>query len=109
MNRGEIWTATGLGYGSKPRPAIIVQNDLDETDASVTVVPLTSVESETGRIRVSLLIPDRNGLRQSFAMADKVMTVKRSNVRKRIDVISHIHMHAIDRALIAHLGIEQAA
>ena len=42
MKRGEIWTVSGPGYAGKPRPAVIVQDDLFDATASVAIVSLQS-------------------------------------------------------------------
>ena len=42
MNRGEIWTVAGGVYAAKPRPAVIVQDDLFDATSSVTIAPMTS-------------------------------------------------------------------
>ena len=41
MIRGEIWTVAGGVYASKPRPAVIVQDDLFDSTLSVVVAPMT--------------------------------------------------------------------
>ena len=43
MKRGEVWTVTaGSGYGGKPRPAVIIQDDRFDATDSVTICLLTS-------------------------------------------------------------------
>lgn len=42
MNRGELWTVSGGTYAQKPRPALIIQDDLFAASESVTLLPLTS-------------------------------------------------------------------
>ena len=37
MIRGEIWTVAGGVYASKPRPAVIMQDDLFDSTLSVVV------------------------------------------------------------------------
>ena len=46
MKRGEIWTVSGAGYAGKPRPAVIVQNDLLDTTASVGICVFTSDDKD---------------------------------------------------------------
>lgn len=47
MKRGEIWTVSANGYAGKPRPAVILQDDLFDATASVTPVQ----PSERNRLR----------------------------------------------------------
>ncbi|WP_050056015.1 type II toxin-antitoxin system PemK/MazF family toxin [Pseudarthrobacter siccitolerans] len=42
MKRGELWTVSGGTYAQKPRPALIVQDDLFAESASITLLPLIS-------------------------------------------------------------------
>lgn len=105
MRRGEIWVSTGGNYLSKPRPGIIIQDDSLNDLHSVTIIPLTSQESETGRIRIPILIPTPDGDSiQSYAQVDKITTVKAANVGKRIGSLTLPEMRAIEKSLLTHLG-----
>lgn len=105
MRRGEVWIIAGGGFASKPRPGIIIQDDTVNIDASVTVIPLTTVPSEVGRIRVPIRVPMPDGSeRHNFAQVDKITTLKKQNVSKKIGHISLPEMRAIERSLLAHLG-----
>ncbi len=57
VRRGEIWTVAGGVYASKPRPALILQDDRFDGTDSVTVLPLTTthVEAPLVRIHISML------------------------------------------------------
>jgi len=106
MKRGEIWTAAGTGYSSKPRPVLILQSDLfGETD-SVTVALLTSHAVEAPLLRVEVPLGGQTGLRVvSFVMIDKVMTVRRANVVTRIGEVPYETMLAVRRALSIFLEL----
>lgn len=106
MRRGEIWVITGGTYASKPRPGIIIQDNSLSALNSVTVIPLTSFESQTGRMRVAISLesPEGHTIR-SYAQVDKITTVKTRSVQKRIAELSHQEMRSIERALLTHLGI----
>ena len=52
MNRGEIWSVAGGVYASKPRPAVILQDDRFDGTDSVTVCPLTSIDVPAPLLRV---------------------------------------------------------
>lgn len=105
MRRGEVWILSGGTYASKPRPGIIIQDDsLFELD-SVTVIPLTSHSSDTGRLRVKLSLETPEGETvTSFAQVDKITTLRAQNVHKRIGALTVNEMRAIERAIITHLG-----
>lgn len=106
MNRGEIWTVAGGVYASKPRPALIVQDDLFAGTESVTVIPLTGTLVDAPLLRIRIAAADLSGLeRASDAMIDKLTTVRRTNVQTRIGRVSAGQMVEIERALAAFLGL----
>jgi mRNA interferase MazF len=64
MKRGEIWTmAGGPGYASKPRPAVIIQDDCFPETLSIAVCPLTSEPIEAPILRIQVEPTPDNGLR----------------------------------------------
>jgi mRNA interferase MazF len=107
LRRGEIWTASGgSDYAGKPRPVLIVQEDSFAESASITVCLLTRtrIESEVGR---RLVEPSpENGLREtSYVMVDKITTVPRERLGRRIGALKADEMTAIGRAMIVFLGL----
>lgn len=109
MRRGEIWVVAGGTFASKPRPAIIVQDDTVLTPTSVTVVPLTTTPSEVGRLRVEIELTHPDGSsRLSYAQVDKVTTLKRQSVSRRVGTVSLRELRALERSLLTHLGIGSA-
>ena len=55
MKRGEIWTAAaGSGSAGKPRPVVIIQDDLFDTTASVTVCAFTTDDTDAPLFRIPL-------------------------------------------------------
>ncbi|MFV0405776.1 MAG: type II toxin-antitoxin system PemK/MazF family toxin [Propioniciclava sp.] len=106
MIRGELWTVTGGTYASKPRPALVTQDDaFSETD-SVTILPLTSHLVEAPLLRVRIGASQLSGLeRDSDVMVDKLTTVRRSDVADRIGRLSTEQMSTVERALMACLGL----
>lgn len=104
MNRGELWTVSGGVYAAKPRPALIIQDDLFSATESVTVIPLTTTTAEAPTARVA--VPATTGIAQpSFAMIDKITTVRRSNLGTRVGRVSTTLMADIERSLIVFLGL----
>lgn len=106
MIRGELWTVAGGVYASKPRPALIFQDDaFDGTDA-VTVLPLTSNLVDAPLLRVRVVGSDLSGLeRDSDVMIDKLTTVRRTNVVSRVGRLSVDQLAEVERAVMAFLGL----
>lgn len=106
MTRGELWSVAGGVYASKPRPALIFQDDLFQDTDSVTVLPLTSKLVETPLLRVRVAPGNLAGLdRESDIMIDKLTTVRRSHVVTRIGRLSAEQLVDVERAVMAFLGL----
>ncbi|MDT5094081.1 MAG: mRNA interferase MazF [Mycobacterium sp.] len=108
MNRGEIWTVAGRVSAEKPRPAVIVQDDLFDATSSVTVAPITGtlLDAPLVRIRVSGGAERQSGLDQdSDVMIDKLTTVRRSNVHARVGRLTAEQLVEVERAMMAFLGL----
>ena len=106
MNRGELWTVSGGVYAAKPRPAIIVQDDLFSETDSVVVIPLTTTVTDTPISRVAVPHDETTKIAEpSFAMIDKIMTVRRSNLGARIGRAPSALMADIERSLMVFLGL----
>lgn len=107
MKRGEIWTAAGgPDYAGKPRPVVILQDDNFDETASITICPLTTFGIDASLVRPSIQPSPENGLRaMSWAMADKVTTVARTRLDKRVGALTAVEMVPIGRALIVFLGL----
>ena len=105
VRRGEVWTVSGSGYAGKPRPAIIVQDDIFPT-ASVTVCPVTTSPAGGPMFRVEVIAQSTNGLDfDSRVMIDKTTTVPRSTLGNRLGTLHSADMIRIDRALALFLGL----
>lgn len=106
MNRGEIWTAAGGVYASKPRPVLIVQDDRFDATDSVVVIPLTTHQVGATLARVPIAADARSGIAQdSYAMVDKVTTVRRASLGEATGRVSASQMVEVERALLVFLGI----
>ncbi|WP_136610925.1 type II toxin-antitoxin system PemK/MazF family toxin [Sinomonas albida] len=106
MIRGEIWTVAGGVYASKPRPALVIQDDRYDATESVTVLPLTSHLVEAPLLRIPVQPSELSGLqRESHVMVDKLTTVRRSNVQSRIGRLTPSQLAEVERALLVFLGI----
>ena len=107
MKRGEIWTVSaGRGYAGKPRPAVIVQDDRFDATASITICVFTSDETDAPLFRLPVEPDEHNGLEKlSRLMVDKITTVPRDKLGKRIGRLSLRDMTRLERAMLVFLGI----
>lgn len=106
MIRGELWTVAGGVYASKPRPALIVQDDLFAATGSVTVAPLTTTLTDAPLLRVRVTRSELTGLEHdSDVMVDKLTTVRRSNVQTRVGRVTTEQLAEVERSLMTFLGL----
>lgn len=106
MIRGEIWSVAGGVYASKPRPVIILQDDRFDATESVTVCPLTSTAISAPLLRAPVPADTLSGLdSNSYAMVDKLTTVRRSNVTNRIGRLTAAQLVEIERLVLVFLGL----
>ena len=106
MRRAEVWTVSGGGeYTGKPRPAVIVQDDHFDTD-SVVLCPFTTDTTDAPLFRL-LIEPDAgNGLEApSRIMVDKITTVRRSRLGKKVGALDDPNVLRLNRAIVVFLGI----
>jgi mRNA interferase MazF len=105
MRRGDIVTVAGGVYATKPRPALIVQDDRFAATASVTVCPFTSAQVDAPLLRVPVSADEVNGLDQdSFLMVDKMTTVRRSSAHAVIGRVEATTLVEFERRLLVFLG-----
>ena len=106
MRRGEIWTAAGGVYATKPRPVLIIQDDHFTETESVTVIPMTTTLVDAPLLRIPIEPSPANGLeRTSHLMIDKVTTTRRSSVQRPLGAISATELVRVERSLLVFLGI----
>jgi mRNA interferase MazF len=98
--------ACGPGYASKPRPAVIIQDDCFSETLSIAVCPLTSEPVEAPILRLLVEPTPENGLRNpSRLMVDKVSTVAKSRLGQRIGQLADDDLLRLNRALLVFLGL----
>jgi mRNA interferase MazF len=107
MTRGEIWTLSGgKDYAAKPHPAVIVQDDRFDATDSITVCALTTDPREAPLFRLPVAPTERNGLRvQSCLMVDKISTVPRTKIGRRIGTLDAADMLRLNQAMMVFLGL----
>ncbi len=109
MRRGEIVIVSAPGDYGKPRPAVIVQSDLyNDTHASVVVCLLTSDVQDAPLFRVDIEPTSETGLeRRSQVMVDKIVTMRRQRLGKRVGKVGDDTLTRIDRSLALFLGLAE--
>jgi mRNA interferase MazF len=107
VKRGEIWIASGgADYVGKPRPVVIVQDDRFDALVSVTVCALTSVIKDVSVIRPTVEPGEANGLAAvSQLMIDKLATMPKTKLDRRIGKLSDEDMVRLNRAILVFLGL----
>jgi mRNA interferase MazF len=106
MRRGNFVSIAIQGDYGKPRPALVIQADLFNEHASVTVLPVTSTLIDAPLLRITVEPDDGNGLqKRSQVMVDKATTVKRDKVGPPSGHVDEDTMIEIERSLAVFLGI----
>jgi len=106
VRRGDIVLVAGGVYDRKPRPAVVLQDDLFASTDSLTVCPLTTTDVDAPLLRLAVSANSTTGIDAlSWAMVDKVTTVRRSNVGDRVGQLDARLMLELERRLIVFLGL----
>jgi len=106
MRRGDLVTIAMQGDFGKPRPALVIQSDLFNALATVTVLPLTGTLVSAPLFRITVQPSAGNGLkRPSQVMVDKAMTVKRDKIGQAFGHIDANSLVEVERCLALFSGI----
>ena len=107
MTRGEVWTAAGgKDYAGKPRPVVIVQDDRFDATSSITICAFTTDPTDAPLFRLVVSPSETNGLDTvSRLMVDKVTTVPKAKLGRRIGRLADDDMVRMNRALMIFLGL----
>jgi mRNA interferase MazF len=107
VRRGEIWSVAARGaYTSKPRPAVLVQDDRFDATASVTICVLTTDPTDAPLFRLPVQPDDVNGLDSpSSLMVDKLTTVPKTSLGEQIGRLGDEDITRLDRAIVVFLGL----
>ena len=107
LKRGDIVTIAAPGDYGKLRPALIVQADVfNDIHASIAVAPLTNTIIDAPLFRITLDPCRQNGLsRVSQIMVDKILTLPREKIGKRVGHVGNTLMVRVGRALSVWLGM----
>lgn len=107
MTRGEIWTsASGIDYGNKPRPVVIIQHQYFEFLDSVMYCGFTRDATDLPLFRVAIEPSESNGLEfASRIMVDKILTTPKTKLGYRIGQLSEADIARLNTALATFLGL----
>jgi len=107
VKRGEIWTvAGGQDYAGKPRPAVVLQDDLFDTANSVTICIFTTDQTDAPLVRLPVTPNEDNGLRKPCRlMVDKITTVPKSKIGARIGQLDDEDVARLNQAVLVFLGL----
>jgi len=93
-------------YAGKPRPAVIVQDDAFAGTASITLCPFTTQLVDAPLIRLPVEPTKQNGLNiTSHVMVDKITTVAKAKLHKRVGRLAEEDMIRVNRAALVFLGL----
>jgi mRNA interferase MazF len=100
MNLGDVFLLQGPGYGSKPRPVVIIQSDRYAYDSQIVCL-LTSFDRSGDKLSVAIEPTKENGLRKpSWVMCDKTIAFQRDFFAERIGRLNSEEMYQIRQKLI---------
>lgn len=114
-HRGDVvWVDLGNAVGSeqgKIRPAVIIQNEVgNKYSPCVIVAVMTSKEKKPMITHIGINPSDETGLTKSTTvMAEQIRTIDKSRILSCIGRLSDRMMDCINKAILASLGINNAA
>jgi mRNA interferase MazF len=108
IKRGDVVLCNLSGDYGKTRPAVVVQSDIfNPTHASIVVCPITSFLIDSPLFRLEIIQNKKNGLlKKSQIMVDKIISIKRDKICKKVGVISPTEQDHLDNAIKLWLNIE---
>ncbi len=106
MKRGDVVIATGPGFGTKPRPYVVIQSDDYAVLTTQILLPTTSdLADPPSRLRVRIEPTEANSLREtSDVMTDIPVTVRANKVHQHIGRLSKGDLARVEQALGLVLG-----
>jgi len=106
MARGDVVIVSIPGDYGKPRPAVIVQDDLHAEHASIVVLPITTYALAAPTFRVRVQPDPTTGLREiSQIMVDKIVALPRGKISPAVGRLADGTMREVSRALASFLGL----
>lgn len=107
--RGEIWIVAEKGHlTGKPRPAVLIQAEAldDHTSLQFCLIYGADAAQRDVFFRIAVAPSEANGLELDSTIAvDKIVTVRRENVKGRCGVLEEDVMGLVNQALVAFQGL----
>jgi len=97
--------ACGAGYTSKPRPAVMIQNDGFSGTLSNGVFPLTSEPISAPILPIPVQPTPENGQPTSHLMVDNVTTAPRGTLGHRIGLLADSDLLRLNPSLLVFPGL----
>jgi mRNA interferase MazF len=106
MKRGDLVLVAVPGDFGKPRPALLVQNNLFDQHPSITICLITSHVLEAPLLRYTVEPTGSNGLsKKSQIQIDKLVTIARTKAGQVIGSLTRKQMQEATRLLALFIGI----
>lgn len=106
MKRGDFVKIALQGDFGKPRPALVIQSDMFNEQATATILLVSSALIDAPLFRVTVEPNEVNSLKKpSQIMVDKAMTVKKEKLSAPFGTASDEVMLEVGRCLAVFLGI----
>jgi mRNA interferase MazF len=107
VRRGDVVLVVVPSELGRPRPGVVVQADeFNEGLSTVFICPVSSDLQEGLTLRPMIEAKPSNGLRlRSQIMTDKMITLRRDQVRRILGRIDAETSEQLDRALLVVLGL----
>ena len=111
MKRGDIWSISGGSeYAGKPRPVAVLQDAGFAELGSITLCAFTTNPTAAPLFRLPVMPSERNGLKEpSSLMVDKLTTVPKAKLRKRIGSLDDEDVVRLNQATMVFLGLAGAS
>ncbi len=109
--RGEVYlVAFDPTVGSeirKTRPAVVIQNDVGNRTAPITIVAALSSQVEEPLYPFEVLVQPREGglVKRSVVLLNQIRTVDRERLIRRLGALTPDTMRRVDRAIAISLGL----
>jgi mRNA interferase MazF len=106
VKRGDVVIATGPGFGTKPRPFVVMQADDYALLPTLILLPITTeLADPPSELRVALEPDSANGLlKSSEVTVDIPVTTRIDKVHQHIGRLTRADMLRVERALLIVLG-----
>ena len=107
LKRGDLVVVSAPGDYGKPRPGLVIQSDRFDGNGSIVVLLMTSVlKRDNPLLRHTVEPSQTNGLvSPSDVMIDKIFTIPRERMGRRIGSVTRAEMGKITAALAVFLEI----